>query len=299
MIKYQSAMIILNGKQSNNPDLRKAIAHLRQENYLITVRIPWEIQDTHYFIADAIANNIATVIAAGGDGTINAVASTLMQFPAEKRPTLGILPMGTANDFATSANIPLDIESALSLAVKGKAVSIDIAQVNEKYFFINMATGGFGTRITTETPEALKSALGGAAYVINGLLRPDTLKTDICRIESDNFTWEGETLVIAIGNGKQAGGGQQLTPHALINDGKLDLLIVPSRDVLPALLSNLFSTDKNEHLIEKSLTWVKISSPHTMVLNLDGEPLSGDSFTFHVQTNAIQCRLPPQCHLLA
>lgn len=78
--------------------------------------------------------------------------------------------------------------------------------------FYEYGHGGFGTRITTETPDALKSALGGAAYVINGLLRPDTLKTDTCRIETEHFHWEGETLVVAIGNGIQAGGGQQLTP---------------------------------------------------------------------------------------
>ncbi|HGN1705838.1 TPA: lipid kinase YegS [Providencia rettgeri] len=298
MNKYQSAMIILNGKQSNNPELHKGVAHLRKEGHHIQVRIPWEKVDTHNFIAQAIESNIDTIIAAGGDGTINAVASTLMQFPVSHRPALGILPMGTANDFATSANIPLDIEAALALAIKGKPVAIDVAQVNDQYYFLNMATGGFGTRITTETPEALKSALGGAAYVINGLLRPDTLKTDICHIEGDNFSWEGETLVIAVGNGKQAGGGQQLTPQALINDGALNLLIIPARDVIPAFLTNLFSTDKNEHLVEKTLSWIKISSPHDMVLNLDGEPLSGDSFTFKIQANAIECRLPPQCSLL-
>lgn len=299
MNKYQSAMLILNGKQSNNPELRKAVAHLRKEGHQIQVRIPWEKTDTSQFIAQGIENGVDTIIAAGGDGTINAVASTLMQFPSETRPTLGILPMGTANDFATSANIPLDVEAALALAIKGRSVAIDIIRVNEKYYFLNMATGGFGTRITTETPEALKSALGGAAYVINGLFRPDTLKTDICHIEGNNFSWEGETLVIAVGNGKQAGGEQQLTPQALINDGALNLLIIPARDVIPAFFTNLFSTDKNEHVIEKKLSWIKISSPHDMILNLDGEPLSGDTFTFKVQAGAIQCRLPPQCNLLA
>ncbi len=298
MNDIQSAMIILNGKQSANPELRKAINHIRKDGHTILVRIPWEPQDTLEFIKDAIAQNIGTIIAAGGDGTINAVSTTLMKFPTDTRPAMGILPMGTANDFATSANIPLDIEQALALAVKGKSTKIDLAQVNDHYYFMNMATGGFGTRITTETPEALKSALGGAAYVINGLLRPDTLKTDICKIEAENFNWEGETLVVAIGNGRQAGGGQQLTPDALINDGILNLLIVPARDVIPAFLSNLFSSDKNEHLIQKTSSWIKISSPHDMVLNLDGEPLSGDTFTFKVIPNALQCRLPPQCNLL-
>lgn len=297
--KRHCALLILNGKQSANPKLRKAILSLREEGHTISVRIPWENSDLHTLIDDAIAKGVETIIAGGGDGTINAVSSTLMRFPEEQRPAIGILPLGTANDFANSANIPQDIPSALALAVKGKAFAIDIARVNHDAYFMNMATGGFGTRITTETPEALKSALGGAAYVINGLLRPDTLKTDTCKIEAEDFSWEGETLVVAVGNGKQAGGGQQLAPEALIDDGKLNLLIVPARDVIPALLTNLFTNDKNPHLIEKTSPWIKISSPHTMIFNLDGEPLSGETFTYELLPEAIYCRLPPQCGLLS
>ncbi|EMX8642274.1 lipid kinase YegS [Providencia stuartii] len=297
--KLHRALIILNGKQSANPELRKAIYQLREEGHTILVRIPWETSELPTFIDEAIREGAETIIAGGGDGTINAVASALMRLPEKQRPAIGILPLGTANDFATGANIPMDIHAALALAVKGKSVAIDIARVNHDAFFMNMATGGFGTRITTETPDALKSELGGAAYVINGLLRPDTLKTDTCRIETEHFHWEGETLVVAIGNGIQAGGGQQLTPDALIDDGKLNLLIIPARDVIPALLTNLFSNDKNQHLIEKTTRWVKISSPHEMVFNLDGEPLSGETFTFELLPEAIHCRLPPQCGLLS
>jgi diacylglycerol kinase family enzyme len=64
----------------------------------------------------------------------------------------------------------------------GKTTAVDIAQVNDKTCFINMATGGFGTRITSETPEKLKAALGGVSYLIHGLMRMDTLKPDRCEI---------------------------------------------------------------------------------------------------------------------
>ncbi|EKT56347.1 lipid kinase YegS [Providencia sneebia] len=299
MTKQHSALLILNGKHSANPELRKAIQYLRADGHTILVRIPWEQDDTYQFIEEAISQNVETIIAGGGDGTINAVSSALMLFPEDKRPTIGILPLGTANDFATSANIPKNIISAFELAVKGQSKAIDIVKVNQNAYFLNMATGGFGTRITTETPDALKSTLGGAAYVLNGLLRPDTLKTDNCKVEMDNFSWEGETLVIAVGNGKQAGGGQQLTPNALINDGKFNLLVVPARDVIPALLTNLFSYEKNAHLIEKETTKVTISSPHKMTFNLDGEPLTDERFTFEILPEAIHCRLPPQCSLLS
>jgi diacylglycerol kinase family enzyme len=69
---------------------------------------------------------------------------------------------------------------------------VDIAQVNDKTCFINMATGGFGTRITSETPEKLKAALGGVSYLIHGLMRMDTLKPDRCEIRGEDFQWQGD-----------------------------------------------------------------------------------------------------------
>ncbi len=66
-----------------------------------------------------------------------------------------------------------------------------------------MATGGFGTRITSETPEKLKAALGGVSYLIHGLMRIDMLKADRCEIRGDNFHWQGDALVIGIGNGRR------------------------------------------------------------------------------------------------
>lgn len=83
------------------------------------------------------------MIAGGGDGTINEVATALVERGGKM--ALGILPLGTANDFATSVGIPQDLASALKLAIVGRDVPIDIALVNDKTGFINMATGGFGT----------------------------------------------------------------------------------------------------------------------------------------------------------
>ncbi len=76
MNQYQSAMIILNGKQANHAELRKAITHLRNEGHQIQVRIPWELDDDLLFYFSGNKHGVDTIIAAGGDGTVNAVAST-------------------------------------------------------------------------------------------------------------------------------------------------------------------------------------------------------------------------------
>ncbi|WOJ00144.1 lipid kinase YegS [Citrobacter koseri] len=298
MATFPASLLILNGKGADNQPLRDAIGLLRDEGVEINVRVTWEKGDAQRYVNEARQLGVETVIAGGGDGTINEVSAALIQCQGGNVPALGILPLGTANDFATSAGIPEALDKALKLAIAGNAVAIDIAQVNDKTCFINMATGGFGTRITTETPEKLKAALGGVSYFIHGLMRMDTLKPDRCEIRGENFHWQGDALVIGIGNGRQAGGGQQLCPGALINDGLLQLRIFTGEELLPALFSTLTQPEENPNIVDGASAWFDIQAPHEITFNLDGEPLSGQEFHIEILPNALRCRLPPDCPLL-
>lgn len=299
MDKQSLTLLILNGKGAGNDDLREAVTKLRDEGYNIAVRVTYEKGDGERYVEEALELQAETVVAGGGDGTVNEIATALASVNVADRPVLGIIPLGTANDFATSVGIPEEIEPALRLAIQGKGYDIDLARVNQHHYFINMATGGFGTRITTETPEKLKSALGGVSYFIHGLMRMDTLKPDSCEITGPDFSWQGDALVIGIGNGRQAGGGQRLCPAALINDGLLDISVVTAQELLPTLLHSLTGGDEdNPSIISTRLSSLTIRSPHEMTFNLDGEPLSGQEFTIDVMPGALSCRLPPQCALL-
>ena len=262
MDHFPSSVLILNGKSADNPVLRDAIGLLRDEGVEIHVRVTWEKGDAQRYVEEARRLGVETVIAGGGDGTINEVSTALIQ------------------------------------AIVGNAIEIDMAQVNDKTCFINMATGGFGTRITTETPEKLKAALGGVSYIIHGLMRMDTLKPDRCEIRGENFHWQGDALVIGIGNGRQAGGGQQLCPNALINDGLLQLRIFTGEEILPALFSTLKPQEENPNIIDGASAWFDIRAPHDITFNLDGEPLSGQEFHIEILPAALRCRLPPDCPLL-
>ncbi|EPJ7073372.1 lipid kinase YegS [Citrobacter freundii] len=298
MIAFPASLLILNGKSADNLPLRDAIAKLRDEGVEIHVRVTWEKGDAQRYVDEARQLGVETVIAGGGDGTINEVSTALIQSQGGNIPALGILPLGTANDFATSVGIPDDLDKALKLAIAANATAIDMVQVNDKTCFINMATGGFGTRITTETPEKLKAALGGVSYFIHGLMRMDTLKPDVCDIRGEDFHWQGKALVIGIGNGRQAGGGQQLWPTALINDGLLQLRIFTGEELLPGLLSALTQSENNPNIIEGASSWFDIRAPHEITFNLDGEPLSGQEFHIEILPEALRCRLPPGCPLL-
>ena len=115
------------------------------------MRVTWEDGDARRIVEEALAAGFATLVAGGGDGTLREVAEALARGRGEA--SLAILPLGTANDFARAAGIPLEPAAALAL-LDQTARPIDLGAVNGK-LFLNMATGGFGSKVTANTSEDL------------------------------------------------------------------------------------------------------------------------------------------------
>lgn len=291
-------MIMMNGKHGTNPEVRNAVQQQRAEGHSIHVRIIWEPADYRRYAGEALQLNCQTLIAGGGDGTVNAVVGELLTMSDAQRLKLAILPLGTANDFAISAGLPAEISAALRLALDEPAHPIDVVCVNQIHYFINMATGGFGTRVTNETPETLKSALGGVAYFLHALFRLDNLQADEVTIKSGNFEWKGEILALGVGNGRQAGGGHVLCSNALINDAMLDISIITPRKLLPTLLHSLTRSDENPNIVRHQCQSLDVVAEKKILFNLDGEPLSGRAFHFAIKRNALHCQLPKTSPLL-
>ena len=109
--------------------------------------------DARRFAAEAGGADL--LIAAGGDGTLNEVVHGLMDLSKAARPALGVVPLGTANDFAAGCGIPRDPEQALALCLEGQRVPIDVGKANE-HWFLNAASVGFGAAVTATTPPELK-----------------------------------------------------------------------------------------------------------------------------------------------
>src|SRR5438876_12156159 len=104
--------LILNGKAAGNDALQTAIARQREIGHRIEVRVTSEKGDARRFVSEA--GEVDLLIAAGGDGTLNEVVHGLMDLSVVARPILGVVPLGTANDFATGCGIPRDTEKALA-----------------------------------------------------------------------------------------------------------------------------------------------------------------------------------------
>lgn len=296
--------VIVHGKSAANPDLRQAVAVARDNGHKVTVRPTWEGGDAGILAQRAVLESADVVIAGGGDGTVNEVAMGMVtsQPGPPGMPSLGILPLGTANDLARSAGIPLDLIAAIELIISRPPIEVDLGRIGDR-IFLNVATGGFGTQVTVETPEGLKKALGGAAYLLTGLTRYSSIGSARARFSGAEFTWEGEFLVLAIGNGRQAGGGHVLCPEATINDGLLDLRILPDvpRSELGQIVKDLLSTGLEaveRSVVSARLPVLEITAEKDIFLNLDGEPISGRHFKIQVMPKALRLHLPATSSLL-
>ena len=214
--------LILNGKVAGNDVLRAAVARQRAAGHRIEVRVTWEMGDARRFVSEAGEGDL--VIAAGGDGTLNEVLHGLMDLSEDTRPILGIVPLGTANDFAIGCGIPRDPAKALALCMKGEAVPIDIGKAND-HWFINAASSGFGAAITATTSPELKRLLGPAAYTVMGAILAINVHHYQGKLILPGREIAGSGPVAIVGNGRQTGGGIQVAPHACIDDGLLDVLV--------------------------------------------------------------------------
>ncbi|NMY39103.1 MULTISPECIES: lipid kinase YegS [unclassified Pseudomonas] len=284
------AFLILHGKQALNEDVRAAVEHQRMQGWDLAVRLTWEAGDAQRLVHEALAAGYTHLIAGGGDGTLRDIAEAMAQ--ADARASLVLLPLGTANDFARAAGVPLDPAQALAL-LDAPARSIDLGDADGE-LFLNMATGGFGSQVTANTSEDLKKVLGGAAYLFTGLTRFSELHAAYAELQGPDFHWKGDLLALGIGNGRQAGGGHELCPSAVADDGLLDISILPAPQEVVGTLKGLMEGGwgMDNLFVRARLPWVEIKSAQGLSINLDGEPMAQEASRFSVRKGVLQVHLP-------
>ena len=293
----RKALLILHGKQATNDEVRSAVQARRDAGWDLAVRVTWESGDARRLVDEALAAGYRTLIAGGGDGTLREVAEAMVL--AGNDASLALLPLGTANDFARAAGIPLEPDAALAL-LDAEPRAIDLGDA-DGHLFLNMVTGGFGSKITASTSEDLKKVLGGAAYFLTGLTHFAEVHSAFGRFHGPGFEWEGDFLALGIGNGRQAGGGHPLCPQAAVNDGLLDLCIVPAPQDVTGTLTTLLSggiLGLEAVSICARLPWVDVDAPEGLDLNLDGEPLESANLRIAARERALRVHLPAGSPLL-
>ena len=293
----RSLRIVLNGKGAESPAVREAVKKCRHQGHDVQVRVTWESGQASEFAEEAARAGFDIVVAAGGDGTVNEVAAGVLRAGEASATAIGIIPLGTANDFATGCHVPPDPAKALALITSATPRAIDVGLINDRPF-INVASAGIGAEITSQTPAGMKRALGGAAYSLVGLLKAFTMTPHEGKIITPEGTYVGQMILMGIANGRMAGGGFRVAPRALLDDGLLDLVIVP--DVtLPetgSLVSEMIrlETEEPERVVYRQLASFEIEANQEMQMNLDGEPSHARSFKVSVLPRRLKFLLPKE-----
>ncbi|WP_453991951.1 diacylglycerol kinase [Bacillus nitroreducens] len=220
----------------------------------------------------AVEREYDLVVAAGGDGTINEVVNGLAE--QEYRPTLGVIPVGTTNDFARAIGVPRNIEGACDVIIEGNSVPIDIGRVSDKYF-VNIAGGGRLTELTYEVPSKLKTMLGQLAYYLKGMEMLPSIRPTEVSIEYDGKLFEGEIMLFLVSLTNSVGGFEKLAPDSSLNDGLFDLLILKKANLADfikvATLAIRGEHINDPHVIYTKANRVKVNPTEKMQINLDGE----------------------------
>jgi YegS/Rv2252/BmrU family lipid kinase len=196
-----------------------------------------------------IHEDYAAICISGGDGTLSSVINMM----ASRRLSLpvGILPFGTANDFAVHLNIPRDIEACCKIIEQGRVKRVDIGRANDSYF-LNVCSGGLLTDVPYKTDINMKSALGKLAYYIRGIEEIPKFTPFKMRLQYGSNIIEDNFLLFLILNGSSAGGFSKLAPYAKIDDGLMDVVAIKNSNITN-ILALFLKILRGEHIGDTNL----------------------------------------------
>jgi lipid kinase YegS len=282
------------GNEALVEELRAAVKMLRASGHHVEPRMTFETFDAVRFARVAARRRYDLVLAAGGDGTINEVVNGVVR--CDWQPRLGIIPIGTANDFARTLGLPDEPEDAIDVALGGRPAAVDVGEVNRRCF-INVSTGGFGAEATESAPLESKRKLGRLAYLLTGARKLVHMESASARFVGDaGEIYGGEFFFFAVGNARRTGGGQLVAPRARLGDSLLDVVIVPA---LPRLdfLALLPDLRAGTHLDSPDVLYVQtrtleVHADAPLRVNADGEPMRARSFCYRILERPLSVMMP-------
>ncbi len=224
---------------------------------------------------------VDTVVAIGGDGTINETARSLVG----TQTAFGIVPMGSGNGLARHIQIPLEVPRALQVIREGHTEQIDYGSVNGHIFFCTAGIG-FDARVSRKFAEAKQR--GGLTYVRSIFDLISKYKPSTYTIYTDDDRIREKAFLIAIGNAAQYGNNAYITPRASMQDGLMDVTLVRPFNIIdaPQMAVQLFtrSLDSNENILSFRSAHLRIIMPQPDVVHVDGDPIDMEG-VLDVQTH--------------
>lgn len=260
--------------QSHAPTIRAAFARVGVDCDLALTTAPTvAIREAR----EAAQDTYDAVVAAGGDGTVNEVVNGLIQAAGEDttRP-LGVLPIGTGNDFNDMAGLPRDLSEAVNVIIGDKTRQIDAGRVNGYYFDNNCALA-MEPMVTIENIR-MRRLSGNIRYIAALVKSLFKMKAWNMHVRWEGGEYSGPTYLLSVCNSPRTGGVFYMSPAARMDDGLFDFVYAPEMPRLQVLsiLPGLFKgTHLNHPLVQHGRShWLKIESEPGTPIHADGEVIS-------------------------
>lgn len=223
------------------------------------------------------------LISIGGDGTTHEVVNGLMQAPPDKRPKLGIIPVGTGNDFAHNVGLPSEPVLAMRRIFEGEPHKIDLGVLRDEHgreeYWDNALGVGFDATVTVRSRKI--PVLHGFFVYLVAVLQTIILNNDapVMEIQADTAHWQEKTMMIVLGNGAREGGGFFVAPQAVPDDGIFDYVSVcqVSRLMMLRLLPEVMRGTHGRFRQVRMGTFKELSlvSDRPLIIHVDGEIYAG------------------------
>jgi diacylglycerol kinase (ATP) len=256
------------------------------------IRDPARLSET---VREVLDDGYRLMILGGGDGSV----SSVVDFLAGRDTVLGLLPLGTANDFARTLEIPEDVEEACQAIAGGKIVDVDLGLAGDN-FYVNVASVGLSVGTTRALSPWLKKSTGPLAYplaAMKAFFKHEPFSARLVFPDEDNDPVEYDRLLqIAVGNGRFYGGGMVVAPESGIDDRTLDIYAIElgrSRDLFGLaryIKSGDFINVEGVHHFRTSR--VRLETDPELQVNIDGEVVTHTPQDFSVARNALDVMVP-------
>jgi diacylglycerol kinase (ATP) len=237
-----------------------------------------------------VAEGFEKIVAAGGDGTINEVVNGL----AGTGTTLGLLPIGTMNVFATELGLPVhNLDLCWNIIQDDSSRVVDLPKANQK-FFVQLAGVGLDAQVVKETSNQLKRNFGPLSYLISAV-QIAARKPPKLFIQSEDASIEEGSFVL-IGNGRLYGGPFPFFKHAALDDGLLDVIVfrrLGYLEIIKYLQDVVFSSEIRVPEVEYFQTRrLRVESDQTVPVELDGELVGNCPVDFSLQERSLRVLVP-------
>jgi len=276
------------GSVENKRETLTAFKKLKAQTVLITKKSG----DAERWTRRLVREGQNYIVAAGGDGTLNEVVNGATT--ARDALRIGIIPLGTGNDFARTLNLPSTVDDNIDILRAGKSRALDIVRVrsDRARYFVNVSAGGFSGLVRRKMTAAIKRTWGPLAYIRGAaaaLPKLHAYKTHIVVDDDEQFSLSLYNVVIA--NGRYVAGGLHIAPEADPADGLLDVVLIPKRTapelaLLAAeiILGRHFSSNL---VISRRVKKLLVRSRPGMWFNVDGELVGSAPAEFQILPRAL------------